>query len=295
MNLVSWAKEAAQRRKQQERRTLGVLAGPSVLWLVLFFLLPLAIVLVISFLKRGTYGGVVTSPTLANYVKLLDPDYFIIFRRSVTLALVTTITCLIVGYPMAYFIARRPERWRGVLLMLVIIPFWTNFLVRTYAWIELLRDEGVINNVLIALGLTDKPLDLLYTPGAVIVGLIYGYLPFMILPLFANLEKFDHSLIEAAQDSGANSFWAFLRVMLPLTMPGIVAGSILVFIPSLGAFVTSDILGGAKLMMIGNLVERQFTAGRNWPFASTISITLMVIVSLAVALYFRITTEKERL
>ena len=181
-----------------------------------------------------------------------------------------------------------------VLVIIVIVPFWTNFLVRTYAWAEILRDEGVLNNVLFGLHLIANRLDMLYTPGAVVVGLIYGYLPFMVLPLYANLEKFDHALMEAAHDSGANNFWAFVRVMLPLTMPGIVAGCILVFIPSIGAFVTSDILGGSKTMMIGNLIERQFKSARNWPFASTISITLMLLVSIAVTVYFRITTEADR-
>jgi spermidine/putrescine transport system permease protein len=295
MNLISSAKEAVRRREQQERRSLRTLVAPSTIWLILFFLLPLGIMLVISFLSRGTYGGIVVKPTIDNYLKLLDPDYFTIFRRSVSLAVITTIACLLIGYPMAYYISRRSERMRSLLVLLIIIPFWTNFLVRTYAWMELLRDQGVINNVLMGLGLIKTPLDMLYTPGAVVIGLIYGYLPFMVLPLYANLEKFDYSLMEAASDSGANSFRAFIRVMLPLTMPGIVAGCILVLIPSLGTFVTSDILGGAKIMMIGNLIERQFKAGRNWPFAATISITLMVIVSAAIALYFRNTTEKDRL
>jgi spermidine/putrescine transport system permease protein len=179
--------------------------------------------------------------------------------------------------------------------MLVIIPFWTNFLVRTYAWIVLLRTEGIINYVLMGLNIVGEPLKLLFTPGAVMVGMIYGFLPFMILPLYATLEKFDHTYMEAAYDSGANDLVAFLRVMLPLTMPGIVAGCILVFIPSIGAFVTPDILGGAKTMMIGNLIDQQFTSARNWPFASTVSISLMVLVSAGTALYFRITGEADRL
>jgi spermidine/putrescine transport system permease protein len=295
MNLISTAQEANKLRQRQERRTLSTLVGPSIFWLILFFLIPLSIMLVISFLSRGTYGGIVVRPTIENYIKLLDPNYFTIFQRSVSLAVITTVACLIIGYPMAYYITKRSPRMRSFLVLLIIIPFWTNFLVRTYAWMELLRDQGVINNTLMGLGLIKTPLDMLYTPGAVIIGLIYGYLPFMVLPLYANLEKFDYSLMEAASDSGANNFKAFMRVMLPLTMPGIVAGCILVLIPSLGTFVTSDILGGAKIMMIGNLIERQFKAGRNWPFASTISITLMIIVSAAIALYFRITTEKDRL
>jgi spermidine/putrescine transport system permease protein len=295
VDLAGWAREAARLREQRERRTLSVLLGPASLWLGLFFLLPLAVILVYSFLTRGAYGTVIMRFTIDNYLKLFDENYFIVFRRSLVLALGTTIVCLVVSYPVAYFITRRSPKMRNLLVLLIIIPFWTNFLVRTYAWAELLRDQGVINNLLMRLGLINQPLDMLYTPGAVAIGLIYGYLPFMVLPLYANLEKFDHSLMEAAHDSGANNFWAFVRIMLPLTMPGIVAGCILVFIPSIGAFVSSDILGGSKVMMIGNLIERQFKTGRNWPFASTISITLMVLVSLGTALYFRITTEKDRL
>ncbi len=294
MNSVTTAQEAARLRKRREQGNLMFLVSPAAFWLILFFLVPLSIVLVYSFLTRGTYGGVLPIATTQNYAKLLDRDYFIVFRRSFVLALITTLVCLAFSYPVAYFISRQRARWRGLLVMLVIVPFWTNFLVRTYAWAEILRDEGVLNNVLLGLHLIKDHLDLLYTPGAVVVGLIYGYLPFMVLPLYANLEKFDHALMEAAHDSGANNFWAFMRVMLPLTMPGIVAGSILVFIPSIGAFITSDILGGSKAMMIGNLIERQFKSARNWPFASTISITLMVLVSIAVTIYFRITTEADR-
>ena len=294
MDMVTTAQEAARLRKRRDRTNLMVLVSPAAFWLFVFFLVPLSIVLVYSFLTRGTYGGILPIATIQNYVKLVDRDYFIVFRRSLVLALVTTFICLIFSYPVAYFISRQPVRWRGLLVMLVIVPFWTNFLVRTYAWAEILRDEGVLNNVLFGLHLIANRLDMLYTPGAVVVGLIYGYLPFMVLPLYANLEKFDHALMEAAHDSGANNFWAFVRVMLPLTMPGIVAGCILVFIPSIGAFVTSDILGGSKTMMIGNLIERQFKSARNWPFASTISITLMLLVSIAVTVYFRITTEADR-
>jgi spermidine/putrescine transport system permease protein len=294
MDLFTDTRETAHHR-QQSKRTLSVLISPATSWLIMFFLLPLLAVLVISFLTRGTYGGIIAQPTLTNYAKLFNSDYFIIFQRSVWLAVVTTAICLVISYPMAYFIARRSPQVRNLLVLLIIIPFWTNFLVRTYAWAELLRDEGVINNLLMSLGVIKAPLDMLFTPTAVMIGLIYGYLPFMILPLYANLEKFDHSLIEAAHDSGADHVRAFMRVMLPLTMPGIIAGCILVFIPSIGAFVTSDILGGSKVLLIGNLIERQFNTARDWPFASTISITLMVLVTIGITLYFRSTSEGDRL
>jgi spermidine/putrescine transport system permease protein len=207
---------------------------------------------------------------------------------SVWLALLTTVICLVVGYPFAFVIARSPRRWRNALLVLVLIPFWTNFLVRTYAIMLLLRADGLINNALQWLGLIDRPLSLLFTPFAVVLGLVYGYLPFMILPIYASIEKFDFTLVEAAQDLGANAWHVFWRVLLPLTLPGVLAGSILVFIPSVGAFVTPDLLGGGKVVMIANLINQQFLTVRHWPFGSAISFVLMAIVLAATMLYFRI-------
>jgi spermidine/putrescine transport system permease protein len=180
-------------------------------------------------------------------------------------------------------------------MMLVIVPFWTNFLVRTYAWKMVLGANGIISTSLMAIGLIDRPLRLLYTQTAVMIGLVYSYLPFMLLPIYANLEKFDHTLMEAAHDSGADNFWAFVRVMLPLSRPGIIAGSVLTFIPSISAYILSTILGGGKFFMLGDLITREFTTFRDWPFASAISITLMVMVSIGVFIYFRMTTEAERL
>jgi len=201
---------------------------------------------------------------------------------------------LVFAYPLAYFIVKAPTRWRGALLLLVIVPFWTNFLVRTYAWIVLLRTEGVVNVLLQNLGLISEPLQILYTPFAVTVGLVYGFMPFMVLPLYASIEKLDFALVDAAHDLGANELRAFLRVMLPLTLPGVIAGCILVFIPAIGAFITPDILGGAKTMMIGNLTQEQFTSARNWPFGSVVSIALMAIVSVAAYVYFRYSGEGSR-
>jgi len=271
----------------RDLKTPAILILPASLWLALFFLLPLAIVLLYSFLGRGTYGGVIWAFTPENYRRLLNPIYLGVFWRSLQLAALTTVICLAVGYPLAFFIATRPHRWRNVLLILAILPFWTNFLVRTYAWIVILRDEGVINTLLQTLHLIDEPLDLLFTPFAVTVGLIYGYLPFMILPLYATLERFDFSLVEAAQDLGANDLRTFRRVVLPLTARGIVAGSILVFVPALGAFITPDILGGAKTVMVGNVIQNQFLQARNWPFGSALSIVLMILVLIPVSIYLR--------
>ena len=201
--------------------------------------------------------------------------------------------CLLIGYPLAYFIATIRPPWRNVLLMLVIIPFWTNFLVRTYAWIVLLRTEGIFNIALQSLQLTDKPLTILFTPFAVTIGLVYGYLPFMILPLYATIERFNFYLLEAAQDLGANDLRTFFRIFLPLTIRGIVAGCLLVFIPAFGAFITPDILGGAKTMMVGNLIQNQFIKARNWPFGSALSIALMIIVLIPVIIYFAVSEEEN--
>lgn len=271
----------------RKTRQLLLLLLPPTLWLVIFFIIPLVIVLIYSFLERGTYGGITWEFTLRNYQRLVNDLYLNIFARSLGLAALTTLICLIIGYPLAFFIATASPRWRNLLLFLVIIPFWTNFLVRTYAWMIILRSEGLINTVLQSLNLIQEPLNLLFTPFAVIVGLIYGYLPFMILPLYAILERFNFSLVEAAQDLGANDIKTFFRIILPLTSPGILAGSILVFIPALGAFITPDILGGAKTVMIGNLIQNQFLQARHWPFGSALSMGLILLVLIPVILYFR--------
>jgi len=266
---------------------LSGLLGPGAFWLIVFFLVPLAVVFAHSFATRGPYGTIRWTLTLANYRQFADWLYIKVFLFSLLIAVLTTVICLLVGYPFAYVMSRAPRRWRNALLILVMVPFWTNFLVRTYAIMLLLRSEGLVNSFLRSIGLIDQPLNLLYTPGAVVLGLVYGYLPFMILPLYASIEKFDFSLVEAAQDLGASARRVFLRVMLPLTMPGVVAGSILVFIPSVGAFVTPDLLGGGKVVMIGNLIQQQFLTARHWPFGSAISFVLMAIVLASTLAYFR--------
>jgi spermidine/putrescine transport system permease protein len=268
------------------------LISPAGLWLLIFFLIPLLLVLLVSLGERGGAGEVVYSWTLKNYARFFSKVserylYVQIFIRSLGIAFLNTLLCLLVGYPLAFFIARQPAGRRNALLLLVMIPFWTNFLVRTYAWMVILRDTGVINNLLLTLGLIAQPLPLLYNQGAVIVGLFYGYLPFMVLPLYASIEKLDFSLVEAAHDLGANALRTFLRVVLPLTKPGIVAGSILVFIPSIGAYVTPDLMGGAKVTMVGNLLQQQFLKVRDWPFGSAVGFILMLTVLGATLLYFR--------
>jgi spermidine/putrescine transport system permease protein len=268
------------------------LISPAALWLLIFFLAPLVLVLLVSFGERGDAGQVVYSWTLKNYARFFGKVgdrylYVHIFVRSLGIALLNTLLCVLVGYPLAYFIARQAPNRRNVLLLLVMIPFWTNFLVRTYAWMVILRDTGIINNLFLTLGFIAQPLPLLYNQGAVIVGLFYGYLPFMVLPLYASIEKLDLSVIEAAHDLGANALRTFLRVVLPLTKPGIVAGSIIVFIPSIGAYVTPDLRGGAKVTMVGNLLQQQFLKVRDWPFGSAVGFILMLTVLAATLFYFR--------
>jgi spermidine/putrescine transport system permease protein len=246
------------------------------------------IVVVYSFLTRGVYGQIVWTFTLENYVRVFDPLYLRILWHSVVIAGANTVICLLLSYPFAYAIARMENaRTRNILLILVMIPFWTNFLVRTYAWRVILGSDGPLNGFLMGLGIIQEPLPLIFNDGAVLVGLVYGYLPFMVLPLYAAIERIDFSLVEAAHDLYADGRAAFLRVVLPLSMPGIVAGSILVFIPSLGTFVTTDLLGGSKSVMIGNLIQSQFLTARDWPFGSAFSVLLMAAVLGATLLYFR--------
>jgi len=269
------------------RGRLPWLILPPAVSLFLFFVVPLILVFAVSFASRGTYGGIQWTGTLANYASILDPLYLQIFWRSLWMAALTTVMCLVFGFPLAYLIARAPRKWQAVLLLLIIIPFWTNFLVRTYAWMFILRTEGLLNTVLMSAGIVDQPLNLLYTDTAVIIGLVYGYLPFMVLPLFASLERLDPSVIEAAWDLYARPARVFTRVILPLAKPGVIAGCLLVFIPSVGAYVTPDLLGGAKSMMIGNLIQQQYLVVRDWPFGSALSFVLMAAVLLAVRYYLR--------
>jgi spermidine/putrescine transport system permease protein len=302
----------ASPRSRRETWRLLFLIGPSLFWLIVFFLIPLVLVLGISFGQRGTYGGVEWDLTLGNYARFFDSLYLRIFGRTVVIALTTTVICLLVCYPLAYFIATRSPRWRNGLILLLMIPFWTNFLIRTYAWLLILRDQGIINTLwtgamhgLLAtvaawvplpiwgglLEATSVPLKLFGTDGAIIVGLVYGWLPDMVLPCYAAIERLDFSLVEAAQDLYANRVQSFLRVILPLTMSGVVAGSILVFIPSLGAYVTPDLLGGAKSIMIGNVIYSQFMSARDYPFGSAISFVLMAVMLVGTLIYFRLGTD----
>jgi spermidine/putrescine transport system permease protein len=265
----------------------GFLIGlPSLAYLVLFFAAPLAIVLVYSFGTRSRTGRTILGDwNLASYGRLLDPLVLQITARSFGLALLTTIICLVLGYPFAYYLATRSLRYRGVLLVLVMIPFWSNFLVRTYAWRVLLGSDGPFIAILSAVGMPEP--RLLFTPFAIVLGLVYGFLPFMILPLYASIERLDFSLVEAARDLYASGWEAFRRVTWPLSRPGVIAGSILVFIPSFGAYVTPEILGGSRTTMLGSYVVRQFLSARDWPFGSALSVAILTVMLIATLVYFR--------
>lgn len=261
------------------------LALPTIVWMVLFFVVPLVIVLVVSFMSRGQ-GGVPEMPLTAEHYDRTLGVFSIILWRSIGLAGLTMIICLLIGYPLAFFISTRRNRvFQQFCLFLVILPFWTNFLIRTYAWRILLGDEGTINGFLMNVGLITEPLQLLNTPFAVLLGLVYGFLPFMVLPIFASVERFDFKFVDAANDLGANEVRTFLRVVLPMTLPGVLAGCALVFIPSVGAFVTPDLLGGTKGLMIGNLINNQFGGSGNMPLGSALSIVMMVVVMLSLMVY----------
>ncbi|MFO7246599.1 MAG: ABC transporter permease [Thermaerobacter sp.] len=266
---------------------LLALVGPLAAWLLIFEVIPLVLVLAVSFMRRGVQGPIEVTFTLENYARFADPLYVRILADSLWIALVTTAICLLVGYPFAYYACQQPPERRARLLGLVILPFWTNMLIRTYAWIVLLRSNGLVNNVLRGAGVIQQPLELLYTREAAVLGLVYALLPFMILPLYASIEKLDWRLVKAAQDLGASPARAFWRVTLPLTMPGVVAGSVLVFVPSLALFYISDLMGGARAVLIGNLVQRQFTQARDWPFGAAASVILTVVSLLLIFVYVR--------
>ncbi len=288
---------AEEKRQKKVRRLL--LLSPSLITILAIGVLPLSIVLVYSFLEPGSYGGVKWQFSFDAYVQLLfeadifdgslsfTTSYLEIFWRSLSLAMIATIGCVLIGFPTAYFIAIQPPEKRNMWLFLITIPFWTNLLIRTYAMLLILRDEGAINMGLKSVGVIDAPLPLLYSDFAVTLGLIYSFLPFMVLPIYASLEKFDFRLVEAGFDLYANRLKVLWRIIIPITKPGIAAGCILVFIPSLGAYITPEVLGGGKSLMIGNLIYLQFGSSRNWPFGAAIALILMAVVLISLIVYMR--------
>jgi spermidine/putrescine transport system permease protein len=292
-------------RRQRIQRNL-LLCLPALLLLLAAASGPLLIVLVYSFLTPGDYSGVLWTPSSEAWFQVIfNRDIFddtvsladahlSIFWRSVSLSLMTTALTLLFGFPTAYFIATRPAQQRPLWLFLITIPFWTNLLIRTFAIMEVIRNEGILNSLLIGAGLIETPIQILYTETAILIGMVYVYLPLMVLPLYAAMERLDFRLVEAGYDLYANRRQVLRRVIIPLVKPGIIAGSILVFVPSLGAYVTPRVLGGGKQMMLGNLIELQFGQGRNWPLGAALSMTLLVIVGAALLVYVRNTTDEVK-
>jgi spermidine/putrescine transport system permease protein len=273
---------------RQSKGTLAILLTPGVFWLITFFVLPLLMVLVVSFSKRSLLGVVDYSFNLENYCRVFsDITYLRILGRSVSLAAVNTVLCLLLAYPFAFYIARQTPQRQKILIFLVMVPFWTNFLIRTYALMFIIRDSGLINSWLLNLGVIDEPLQVLFTYTAVRLGMLYGYLPFAVLPLYASIEQLDFNYVQAAQDLGANGVRVFLRIILPLTMPGVVAAAIITFIPALGDYITPDLMGGGNTFLVGNLLQQQFMTVRDWPFGSALGIVLMTMVLAATLVYFR--------
>ena len=275
-----------QRKKD---RASFLLSAPMVLWTLLFVGATIAYVIALSFLKRNPEGnGVIMEFTLSNYAKLFNASYVEVFRRTLILGVQTTLICVALGYPFGYCMARASEKWRTILMLLVIVPFWTNALIRIYGWRILLVGNGPVNSLLMALHLIDKPLKLMNTHGAVILGMVYGLLPFMILPVYTSVEKMDWSMVDAGRDLGASPARVFLTVTLPMTASGLMTGCVLVFVPSLALFFMSDLLGGPSDILIGNLVQDQLLKSRDWPFAAALSVVLLLITWIIMTIYRRL-------
>lgn len=286
-----------RREKLTARKNYGALATlfPVVAWMIGFFVIPVVFIVAISFCTRGETGDIVYNFTLSSYANLINPLYVKIFFNSLLVAVSSTMLCLVFGYPFAYIVARASKKYKPLLLLLIILPFFTNSLVRTYSMIILLRSEGIINAYLLKLHLISEPLKLLYNSTAVMIGMTYMMFPFMVLPLYASIEKLDKRLIEAAADLGASPFKAFLKVTLPLTKSGIISGSMLVFIPALGLFFITDLMGGSKVVLMSNLIKNQFLTARNWPLGSAISVVLILIMVAVISYNTKSGAAKEKL
>lgn len=267
--------------------------APGAIWIALLFAIPLFLVLALSFGHVDDFGRGVYGFELTNYKDVFDSTYIPVLIRSVMYALVTVIICILIGYPVAYFIARFGGKWRYVLIAALVIPFFVNYLVRTYAWVALLADEGLVNNWLIDLGISDAPIQMINTPFAVIGGLVYGYIIFMILPLYGSIERMDPSVIEAGKDLYGSPMKTFFHVTLPATQPGILAGCVLVFLPAVGDFVSAQLLGGPDTYMVGNLIQDQFFAASNWPFGSALTVVMMLFLAIWMIFYLRRATKGE--
>lgn len=280
---------AISRKRDLRRKTIPALAqaGPVSVWMILFVTLPMLFIIYISFMSRGTFGGVEYTFTTASYESLMDVIYFKVIVKSFQVAVITTVLCLLLGYPLAYYIARKPPETASRLIMLIMIPFWTNSLMRLNAWMLLFQTNGPVNQALMALGLTQAPMQFIYSDWLVMLGLITNMLPFAVLPMYSSIEKLQKSLLEASADLGAKPSVTFLRVTLPLTFPGIFSAIILTFIPALGIYTVTDMLGGGKVLYIGNIIKNQFGAIRNWPLGAALSVLLLATTALLIFIYMR--------
>jgi len=281
------SKPAATLKKRHSRLPMLAQAGPISLWMILFVTIPMLFVIYISFMSRGTFGGVDYTFNIESYATLLDVTYFKIIAKSFQVAIITTVLCLLIGYPFAYFIARKPPEVASKLIMLLMIPFWTNSLMRLNAWMLIFQTNGPVNNFLLSMGIIQEPLKLLYTDWLVMIGLVTNFLPFAVLPMYSSIEKLQTNLLEASADLGAKPSVTFRKVTLPLTFPGIFSAIILTFIPALGTYTVTDMLGGGKVLYIGNIIKNQFGAIRNWPLGAALSVLLLVITALLIFLYTR--------
>ena len=281
-------------KKSKEKISLGtrisrlVMCGPITVWSLIFIIAPVLLLLFISFMTKGPLGIIQYKFTLENYKTILDPVYFSVVKESIVVAFTTTVLCVLMGYPFAYFMANKPAKVSGLLMILMMIPFWTNELVIVYSFVILLNSSGIINTMLMDLGIIKESLNMLYNNFAVVVGMIYMLLPFAVLPMYSSIEKLDKNLIEASKDLGAGPVKTFFRVVLPLTSPGIFAAVILVFIPTIGYYQITDMLGGGTQMMVGNLINNQFSLSRKWPFGAALSMVLAVLILVMLFIYTKL-------
>ena len=275
------------RTKGSNRLPMLAHAGPVSLWMIVFVTIPMLFIIYISFMTRGTFGGVEYTPSLESYQTLMEVTYFHIILKSIGVAAETTIACLLVGYPFAYFIARKPPDVASRLITLLMIPFWTNSLMRLNAWMLIFQTNGPVNNFMLKYRMIDKPITFIFTDGLVLLGLITNYLPFAVLPMYSSIEKLEKPILEASADLGAKPSVTMLRIILPLTFPGIFSAIILTFIPALGTYVITDMLGGGKVLYIGNIIKNQFGAIRNWPLGAALSVILLAITALMIFVYSR--------
>ena len=275
------------RAKGTNRLPLLAQAGPVSIWMIVFVTIPMLFIIFISFMTRGTYGGVEYTPSLESYQTMMEVTYFHVIVKSLGVAAETTIACLIVGYPFAYFIARKPPDVASRLITLLMIPFWTNSLMRLNAWMLIFQTNGPVNKFLLNISLIDKPITFIFTDGLVLLGLITNYLPFAVLPMYSSIEKLQKPILEASADLGAKPSVTLMKVTLPLTFPGIFSAIILTFIPALGTYVITDMLGGGKVLYIGNIIKNQFGTIRNWPLGAAMSVLLLVVTALMIFIYSR--------